>query len=190
MRVFIVEDELIVLEEIKIIMENLEYDVVGVSKSWSVAYEQICVLRPDVLLLDIMLNDIYDGVNLAEEICKIYNPYIFFVTAYADKQTISKAQGVRPHGYIVKPVTEKSIFAALELGISAVDDSPKIRNLFTVREVEVINCIAKGLTEELIAKKLYISSHTVKSHKKNIFRKSNVSSVVELTVFALKNQLI
>ncbi|WP_083629595.1 response regulator transcription factor [Tenacibaculum agarivorans] len=193
MTTFIVEDQLIVSEEIKEVMEDLEYKVIGSSKSWKIAFKEINHLRPDILLLDIMLNDEKDGIALAKEIRKIYTPYIFFLTAYADKKTIKRAQEVQPNGYIVKPIHQKSLFAALEMGIDSENlnaDINEAKNLFSAREIEVINYISKGLTEDQIGEKLFISNHTVKSHKKNIFKKSNVSSVVELTVFAFKNQLI
>lgn len=189
---FIVEDQLIVSEEIKIIMEKLDYKVIGSSKNWNIAFEKISTLKPDILLLDIMLNDKKDGITLAKEILKIYSPYIFFLTAYADKNTIIRAQEVNPNGYIVKPINEKSVFVALEMGINSANliSHANKTNIFSVREIEVINYISKGFTEDQIAEKMFISKHTVKSHKKNLFKKSNVSSVVELTVFAFKNQLI
>ncbi len=193
MTTFIVEDQLIVSEEIKMIMEDLNYEVLGSTKSWETAFEKISSLKPDILLLDIRINEDKDGIMLAKEILKIYTPYIFFLTAYADKKTIKRAQDVKPNGYIIKPIHQKSLFAALEMGINTVNpnaNASTTKNLFSVREIEVINYISKGLTEDQIANKLFISNHTVKSHKKNIFKKSNVSSVVELTVFALKNQLI
>ena len=60
----------------------------------------------------------------------------------------------------------------------------------TLREVEIIQCIAADLTNKQIADKLFISERTVETHRKNIFRKTNIHSAVGLVDFARKRKLI
>jgi DNA-binding NarL/FixJ family response regulator len=58
------------------------------------------------------------------------------------------------------------------------------------REVEIVKLLAEGLTSLQIADKLFIAEHTVKTHRKNILRKTGASNTSQLVQFALNNQLI
>lgn len=69
------------------------------------------------------------------------------------------------------------------------DEDDKNEDL-SEREKDVIKCIANGLTNKEIADKLYISIHTVITHRKNITRKLGIKSVSGLTVYALLNKLV
>ncbi|MBK8686341.1 MAG: response regulator transcription factor [Bacteroidetes bacterium] len=60
----------------------------------------------------------------------------------------------------------------------------------TIREIEIIQCIASDLTNKQIADQLFISERTVETHRKNIFRKTNIHSAVGLVEFARKRKLI
>ena len=64
------------------------------------------------------------------------------------------------------------------------------KNYFTPREMDVIGAISEGLTNEDIAKKLFISSHTVKAHLEKLFEKTNSHNRVQLIVFAFKNGIL
>jgi DNA-binding CsgD family transcriptional regulator len=58
------------------------------------------------------------------------------------------------------------------------------------REVEIVKLIVNGLTSAEIAEKLFISEHTVKTHRKNIFKKVGINSISQLTSFAINQQII
>jgi DNA-binding NarL/FixJ family response regulator len=60
----------------------------------------------------------------------------------------------------------------------------------TRREIEIIQSIARGLASHQIATQLNVSAHTIETHRKNIFRKLNISNVAELVHFAHENYLI
>lgn len=191
---FVVEDQLIVAEEIVTMLESRGFEVVGNSKKWQEAYDKIIALRPSILLLDIKLGEKADGVELASEILKVYQPHVFFVTAYADKETLSRAKDLYPSGYIVKPINEAGLFAAIEIGLAHSEKKEhmleEVANRFSEREIEVIKHIAQGFKVEEIADSLFVSINTIKTHKKTIFRKANTSNTAELMVFAFTNNLI
>ena len=65
-----------------------------------------------------------------------------------------------------------------------------LNSKYTQKELEIINLIALGLTNKEIARELYISISTVKTHLENIFYKAGVSNRVQLAIFALKNGLL
>ncbi len=60
----------------------------------------------------------------------------------------------------------------------------------TEREIDIIRCIAEGLSNKLIADKLHLSTHTVNTHRKNIMAKLGVNNTAGVVMFAVKNQLL
>ena len=68
-------------------------------------------------------------------------------------------------------------------------DNHPVYNL-SEREVEVTRLIVNGLTSIEIADKLFLSEHTVKTHRKNIFRKLGINSISQLSAFAINNQIV
>lgn len=73
---------------------------------------------------------------------------------------------------------------------SASHEKPEEQNSLSMREKEIIVCVVKGLTNKEIAQSLYISTHTVISHRRNIARKLEIHSTGGLTIFAIMNKLI
>ena len=72
---------------------------------------------PDLILMDICLNDEVDGISIAAQLRSVYTVPIVFITAYADKGIIRRAKSVEPDGYIVKPYSEDSIYANIEIAL-------------------------------------------------------------------------
>ena len=66
----------------------------------------------------------------------------------------------------------------------------KSNNKISEREIAILECVAKGLTNKEIAEKLFISAHTVITHRKNIVRKLGIKTVSGLTVYAILNKII
>ena len=60
----------------------------------------------------------------------------------------------------------------------------------SVREKEIITCVVKGLTNKEIALELFLSTHTVISHRRNIARKLEIHSTAGLTIYAIVNKLV
>ena len=68
--------------------------------------------------------------------------------------------------------------------------SKVIKQKISEREMEVVKLIAQGLNSEDIAKKLFLSEHTVKTHRKNILEKLNLNNTIELINFVHKHKLL
>lgn len=68
--------------------------------------------------------------------------------------------------------------------------SPKPEDALSARELDVLRLLVKGMSNKEISEKLFISTHTVISHRKNITHKLNIKSVAGLTVYAIINELI
>lgn len=115
MNVLIVEDEAYSRRDLIEIVVALGHNVVGAAQT---AYEGLGVARvaaPEVALLDIRLAGEHDGLWLARMLREELDLAIIFVTAFADPPTIARAKALRPDGYLVKPFTPDSVFAAIEI---------------------------------------------------------------------------
>ena len=114
----IVEDEVIIAEDLKEILEELGYHVPDTAVSAEEAIDLIRNEKPDIVLVDIMLKGRMDGIELAKIINDSFDIPFIFVTSHADRATIERAKKTRPHGYIVKPFEEEDIFAAVEIAMN------------------------------------------------------------------------
>lgn len=104
MKIFIVEDEMIAVESLIMDLEKLGYQVAGKCSDGDKALDKIIETNPDLVLMDIHLKGVKDGITLAEELSKFSNPIpVIYLTAYADDKTLSRVMKTSPYGYIVKP---------------------------------------------------------------------------------------
>lgn len=113
-KVYIVEDEPIIVITIKTILEKAGYEVVGDADNVSSAQDEILKYAPDLVVLDIELDGNKDGVDLAIQLERKKTPYLY-LTAQTDPLTIKKVKQTNPLGYIVKPFTESSLRSNIEL---------------------------------------------------------------------------
>ena len=102
----VVEDEAIVSKDIQQSLKKLGYNVVGSAATGEKAIEIARELKPDLVLMDIMLKGEMSGIDAADIIKEELNIPIIFLTAYADENTLAKAKVTEPFGYIIKPFKE------------------------------------------------------------------------------------
>ena len=86
--------------------------------------------------------------------------------------------------------TPDTIFRTIEEIIDSDDDSDDDSNVLSQREKEIVVCVVKGLTNKAIADTLFISIHTVITHRRNIARKLQIHSPAGLTIYAIVNKLV
>ncbi len=115
--VLVIEDEAIVSKDIQHSLKKLGYNVVGSASTGEKAIELAIELKPDIVLMDIMLKGQMTGIEAAEEIKSRMNVPVIYLTAYADENTLSKAKVTEPYGYIIKPFKEIDIHTSIEMAI-------------------------------------------------------------------------
>jgi len=115
--VLIVEDEMIIAQDIARISENCGYKVLDIVASGENAVKIAEKRKPDVVLMDILLEDEMTGLVAAEKIYKSTDVPIVFITSYADDNTIHKSKTSQPFGYIIKPFDERELKAVVELAL-------------------------------------------------------------------------
>ncbi len=117
--VLIVEDELIVAMDIRLIVEAMGYDVPAIAFSGHDAILQAASLKPDVILMDIKLKGDMDGISAVEHIQKEMDVSVIYVTGNSDVPTMERAMQTGPAGYIDKPVIEEILRDTIERAVAA-----------------------------------------------------------------------
>jgi PAS domain S-box-containing protein len=116
-QIMVVEDEKIVAEDIREILQGFGYEVPAIVSSGKNATEQAEKIRPDLVLMDIMLKGEMDGIVAAEEIRTRYDIPVIYLTAYADDKTLQRAKITEPLGYILKPFQERDLQIAIDMAL-------------------------------------------------------------------------
>jgi diguanylate cyclase (GGDEF)-like protein/PAS domain S-box-containing protein len=116
-KILVVEDESIVAEDIKGVLEEFGYKVVGIADSGEKAIAKIAENKPHLVLMDIRLKGTMDGIQTAEQVWRNYQIPIVYLTANADVHTLQRAKATEPFGYIIKPFQEKELQTAVEIAL-------------------------------------------------------------------------
>lgn len=189
-RVLIVEDEPITAADIAACLNQIDYTVSGIAYNYEDAMDELTQNQPDIVLLDINLENDADGITIASHIHQHLAIPFVFLTAYADRKTLENAKKTEPFGYIVKPFDEKNILATIEIALynfaqkdahrkeklTLQQVNQKIPTPLSEREFDVLQCIYEGKTNHQITDSLFISINTVKTHINNLYLKLDVSS--------------
>ena len=128
-RILVVEDDDIVAFDLERRLKKLGYACVGVVATAESAVEKADELNPDLVLMDIMLRGARDGVEAGQEIRERFDIPIIFLTSCCDPATIERAKVSEPVGYILKPVEERALQTAIELGLHKHDSERKLRKM-------------------------------------------------------------
>ena len=113
-KIIIVEDEFIVAEDLRVIVEKAGNIVSAIGVSVSEAVELISRYKPGIVLLDINLEGELTGIDLAKQLHNDHIPFIF-VSAYSDQNLLQAANATNPYGFLVKPFREQDVLVALDI---------------------------------------------------------------------------
>ena len=159
---------------------------------------------PDLVLLDLVMPKM-NGIEVTHYIKKYY-PYIkvLVLTSYVDDEYVMSAINEGADGYEIKDVepqkliatitkvlnNEKIIHPKAKNVIDAMHEKPHFNNKLSKREMEVLKEMVKGKTNKDIAKSLFVSEKTVKTHVSHIFNKLQVTDRTQAAIYAMENKLI
>jgi two-component system, response regulator PdtaR len=116
-KVLIVEDDNVILSIEKWRLSNLGYEICGSAGTGAEAMEYVAHMQPDIVLMDITLNGVMDGIETAGQIKKNFNIPVIFVSSHSDGEILSRARAVNPDGFIKKPFDDDSLRIAIELAL-------------------------------------------------------------------------
>lgn len=182
MRILIIEDEIIIGRDIQQLLdENFDCET-RIALTVEEAKTEATDFMPHLILSDINLNDVTDGIELMRYLQERLHFDIIFITSYASKNVIERAAFTQPAHYIMKPFDEKQIIASVEitrhrLRTNALAGAPKlnVKELLSKVEFDVLLLISQEKSTKEIAEKLFISPATAKNHRHNISRKLNLA---------------
>jgi PAS domain S-box-containing protein len=117
-RILVVEDESVVALDLKKRLGNLGYEVLAVAASGEQAIEDAAAHQPDLLLMDIKLRGELDGVEAARLIRERNDVPIIYLTSYTDRETIRRASGTQPYGYLIKPYSDRELHSSVEIALN------------------------------------------------------------------------
>ncbi|HEY5744497.1 MAG TPA: response regulator [Chryseolinea sp.] len=126
-RILIVEDSFIVAYHLQTTLEGEGYSVLGKCDSGNAAIQYAEHDRPDLVLMDIMLNGEMDGIQAASILKSKFNVPVIYITALTDKDTIQRAKITEPYGYLTKPFEDREIFTVIEMALYKHEIESKLR---------------------------------------------------------------
>ncbi len=129
-KIHIVEDQMIISMDLEYMLEELGYQVCGISTSYEEALVAIKNEQPDLILVDIILFGEKTGIDLAHELNNVYQIPFIFLTSHADRGTIEAAKSTKPLGYIVKPFNRNDVYASIEMAFNYAQITEDNHNIF------------------------------------------------------------
>jgi DNA-binding NarL/FixJ family response regulator len=203
-KILIVDDHPMVVEGLRAIFYNVtEMEVAGTVSN---AYEALQFLKTnivDLVFVDISLPEI-NGIELCKRIKHDFpETLVLGISTFKERNYISEMIQAGASGYLVKSAAKEEILEAVHAALAgklylSVDiNSPVMPSktvgkapVLTQREKEVLGLIAEGYTNHQMAEKLFISTHTVDSHRKNLLTKFEVKNTASLISLATKMNVL
>ena len=208
-RLLHVDDHQVVLEGLRSMLasQHERVEIVGATTNPSEALKLVEELQPDVVLLDVRLKGA-SGLDLSQQLVERYpRVKVVFFTVYDDEQYLYQALRMGASGFLLKTTTGPELADHLDRvmdGEVAVDATlagrvamtaarlqsgefwPGARLGLTQRESEVLGLMVRGLSNRVIAQRLFIGEETVKSHTQSIYRKFEVPDRAQAIATALR----
>jgi CheY-like chemotaxis protein len=126
-KILVVEDEFITASDIQSTLNGMGFEVPGIADTGEDAVKMAGELKPDAILMDILLKGKMNGITAAGVIRDRYSIPVIYLTGQSDDATINKALESEPFGYIIKPFEEKTLKATIGMALykHAIDESLK-----------------------------------------------------------------
>ena len=201
-RVLIVDDQIVSRQLFeRIIRDSDRYETAASIDSAGMADAYCARQKIDLVLMDIVMKDGSDGLEAAAHIRKSYpNIRILMVTSMFDAALLKTAREAGADSFWYKEVQDRPMLEVMDRTMAGErvwpDEAPvtPIGNAasseLTEREIDVLRCLAEGLSDRECAEKLVVSVAAVRYHIGNLFEKTGFSSRTELVVAAVRSGLI
>lgn len=195
MKILMVDDDLLVLNALSTILGKSGYEIVLATTDSKKAIETYKENKIDVVILDIRMKEV-NGVDVAIEILEYdKDAKIMLLTTFNDRDDIIRALNKGVLGVILKD-NVASLIPAIEsvsFGNKILDNELNLKNLFnttkkdfellTQKEIEILEQIAKGLSNKEISEKLFLSEGTVRNYISGILEKLELRDRTQLAIY-------
>ncbi|AQZ62159.1 response regulatory protein [[Actinomadura] parvosata subsp. kistnae] len=204
MRLFLVDDHPVVRAGLVALLGGEDdIEIVGEAAGADEALRGIAAHRPDVVLMDLQLGDGIDGVEATRRIRALpAPPQVLVLTTYETDADVLRAVAAGATGYLLKVCPPEELFQGIraaargESVLSAKVAARMMRRLrdpglaLSVREVEILELLASGAANREIARRLFITEATVKTHLVHIYGKLGVDTRTAAVTAAVERRLI
>jgi two-component system, LytTR family, response regulator LytT len=184
-KILLVEDEIDLAYNLKELLENLDFTVVGIFEKSDLVLDYLKINKVDIILTDIMLKGKQDGIELARQIKSQFQMPIVFITAYSDNEVLKSALEVEPDGYLLKPFNKENLNTTIALAFNNFNSkigknvrSVVANNVIQIRDKgfkllipidDIIVAKADGLYTKIITKnKSYLVRYILKDVKEKL----------------------
>jgi diguanylate cyclase (GGDEF)-like protein/PAS domain S-box-containing protein len=116
-RLLIVEDEALIALEIRARLLRMGYAVCGIVACAGEALQSVAKCKPDLVLMDICLKGVINGIEVAADIREKYGIPVIYLTSHADEDTLARAKNTAPYGFLRKPFQEQDLRISVELAL-------------------------------------------------------------------------
>jgi DNA-binding NarL/FixJ family response regulator/class 3 adenylate cyclase len=214
-RVLIVDDQALVRTGFRMILEaEPDLDVVGEASDGAEAVTRARELRPDVVLMDVRMPEV-DGIEATRQLLQDADATakVVMLTTFDMDEYVYEALRAGASGFLLKDVPPEQLVAGIRAVASgdallapsvtrrvieefvrrppdSVRTPPESLAELTARELEVLKLIARGLSNAEIAKELYVSETTVKTHVGHVLMKCDLRDRVQAVVLAYESGLV
>lgn len=210
-KVLICDDQHIVCEGLeKILSTDPELEVVGIASDGLEALEMIPKVKPDLVLMDLKMPHM-NGVIATRKIKESFTDVeVLILTTYDDDVWVFDAIRSGAAGYLLKDLTPAKLIESIkgtmggkgfvdpritkkllgEIASRKVQPEPSTQYNLSEREQEILNLLAKGLSNSDIADSLFLTEGTVRNYTSEIFKKLSVTDRTQAVVIAFKHGLV
>jgi DNA-binding NarL/FixJ family response regulator len=202
MRVVIADDHRLMLDGVRRALEaDGSFEIVGETQQGTQVLPIVAQTRPDVVVLDVRMPQM-DGLACLDEIKRRFPEItVVMLSASTSQDLIETALRRGASAYVLKSVDPSDLPSTLRqaingtvfstVGAPAESDTSAVRAAgLTERETGILKALARGLSNDEIAKELWVTQQTVKFHLTNIYRKLGVKNRTEATRYAYQQGLV
>lgn len=201
-KIMIVDDQSVSRQMFELYIDRSpNYEVIYSLDTAMFADTYILKAKPDLIIMDILMQDTSNGLEAAEKIKKI-NPQIkiIAVTSMPEVSWMEKAKAIGIESFWYKEASEETILNIIERTLAGEsiypEETPVVQlglaksTEFTPKEIQVLRLLTTGAVNEEIAEKMAISSNTVKTHIQHLMQKTGFKSRTQLAIQARLSGLV
>ena len=212
--IYLADDHQLLIDGMQAVLKTKpHFGVVGFSLNGTDLLQKVTAAKADILVMDINMPE-RDGIEVLKEATNLQLPFkIIILSSYDDLKLVKEVMKLGAKGYLTKQCAGENIVEAIDVVHSGEEyfcktirdkiystfakDNPKLNTTgssfnspLTERELEIIKLISLEYSGRQISEELFISTHTVETHRKNLLKKLNIKTTVGLVKYALKHNLV
>lgn len=205
-RLYLIDDHVVVREGLRALLESHGHQVVGEADEPTPALSEIARLQPDVVLLDLNLGKRSGFEVLAEIERRKLSTKVVVLTMSSQPRNVAEALRMGALGYVLKGAATEGLIKAIEAAAAGkrllgeneaelamqglADAADEGDEILSPRERQILVMVARGASSTEIATELHLSSKTVDTYRSRLMAKLNLSDVPALVRWAIRNNLI